>query len=227
MFLASRSKLQNPITHPRFDIWDHHVTFKRFLLFSPTLFQSLSASPKNQSFLLSLIEFLCSQIRLQPAKVQLANIFPAALPPPCCQQEPAAQIRSEQPASSTPPCWFIDRNEIAVCTGNKQSVLVLPAEGLQREGIWHYLPTAFKRFWGNWYFEPLLVLCSAAIFDNYNKLSVKIKSQSADQSTVFIMYYPKAALLPIPWLFSKNRGMESEQLKDAQLGCAVLLYLSL
>lgn len=106
---------------------------------------------------------------------------------------------------------------------------MLPAEGLQREGVRHYVPTAFKHLWSNWYFEPLLVLCSAVIFENYNKLSVKIKSQSTDQTTAFIMYYSKVALLPLLWLFSKNRGMESEQLKERRSAgmCSFSLFVTL
>lgn len=63
---------------------------------------SLRACHPCQSFLLSLIQFLCSQIRPQPTKIWVSKIFLAPLQPPSFQQEPAAQAGSKQAASSSP-----------------------------------------------------------------------------------------------------------------------------
>lgn len=91
--------LQNWITHPSFNLRDCHIYSS---LFTSSPFQSQSMSPMYQSFLLSLIQFLCSQIRPQPTKIWVSKIFLAPLQPPSFQQEPAAQAGSEQPASSSP-----------------------------------------------------------------------------------------------------------------------------
>jgi len=44
--------------------------------------------------------------------LSIKHVFPVALQPRCLQQEPAAQARSEQPASFSPACCFIGRSSI-------------------------------------------------------------------------------------------------------------------
>lgn len=81
--------------------------------FFPRLFfQSRSTSPEHQSFF-SWVQLLCLQLRPQATKIWVSkHVFPAALQPSCFQQEPAARACSEQPAFSSPPQRFINRNNI-------------------------------------------------------------------------------------------------------------------
>lgn len=193
---------------------------------------TLRACHPCQSFLLSLIQFLCSQIRPQPTKIWVSKIFSAPLQPPSFQQEPAAQAGGEQAASSSPHLVVLSiggkKNHCYSGFGSKQAFLVLlgehylliPLAGLflqilqysstsssgsfsyphfhperktyhaeflllwiEREsiqkrtfkerafGITFPLSTRFYREIG--YFEPLLVLCSVVICENYIKLSTQ------------------------------------------------------
>lgn len=122
--------LQNWITHPSFNLRDCHIYSS---LFTSSPFQSQSMSPMYQSFLLSLIQFLCSQIRPQPTKIWVSKIFLAPLQPPSFQQEPAVQAGSEQPASSSPHLVVLSigekkKNHWYSGFGSKQGFLVLLGE---------------------------------------------------------------------------------------------------
>lgn len=185
-----------------------------------------------QSFLLSLIQFICSQIRPQPTKIWVSKIFSAPLQPPNFQQEPAAQVGSEQPASSSPHLVVLSivkkkknhfdiqdlgANKLSWCyLGNITccypwqayffrccSIRPLLHLGLsatpistQREKLTQFLllwieresiqkrtfkerafgitlPLSLRFYREIGYFEPLLVLCSVVICENYIKLSTQ------------------------------------------------------
>lgn len=222
--------LQNWITHPSFNLRDCHIYSS---LFTSSPFQSQSMSPMYQSFLLSLIQFFCSQIRPQPTKIWVSKIFLAPLQPPSFQQEPAVQAGSEQPASSSPhlvvlsigekkkitdiqdlgankvswcylgniTCWYpwqayffrycsihpllhLGLSATPISTQREKIyhaeflLLWIERESIQKRtfkerafGITFPLSTRFYREIG--YFEPLLVLCSVVICENYIKLSTQ------------------------------------------------------